>query len=156
MTIRSSIIAALIACTGLLHAADPDETHFKPKAYSPRKTLNDASYRASTYVPLDTSHPVGKALEDPSRFSRWNFFKSRKTAAEFKQAPDARLTDADAYTQQKHISVPTIKADPRDVPDKKPFKESVKKVGDATFTPEEKPQGKNPLLKPRQGIKEPE
>ena len=156
MMIRPSIFAAFIACTGVLRAADADETPFKPRAYSPRKTLNDSSYRAASYVPSDTSHPVGKALEEPKTSSRWNFFKSRKTAAEPKQAKDAQLRDAQAYTQQKHISVPTIKADPRDVPDKKPFNESVKKLGDATFTPTEKPQAKNPLLKPRQGIKEPE
>ncbi len=156
MTIRPYIFLALIACTGVLRAAEADETPFKPRAYTPRKKLNDSSYKAATYVPPDTAHPVGKTLEEPRSSRNWFFFKPRKQAAEPKHTTDAQLRDAQTYTQQKHISVPTIKADPRDVQEKKPFNEPSKKLDNATFTPTEKPQSKNPLLKPRQGIKEPE
>lgn len=157
MTKRPYILfMALVAFAGVLHAAGEDEVRFRPKAYAPRKSLNDSAYTAAAYTPSEKLRQENKRFDEPRAVRRWNLFKRNTTVTEAKQVHDAELTDAPAYTQQKHISVPTIKADPRDVPEKKPFEAPDKKITNAGYTPAEKPQAKNPLLKPRQGIKEPE
>ena len=150
------LLTALVACVSLLHAEDADEVRFRPKAYAPHKSLNDRAYAAAAYAPSEKLRPENKRFEAPRAVSRWNLFKRNAATAEARQAHDAALTDAPAYTRQKHISVPTIKADPRDVPENRPFEAPDKKIADTGYTPAEKPQAKNPLLKPRQGIKEPE
>lgn len=157
MTKRPYILfMALAACTGVLHAADEDEVRFRPKAYAPRKSLNDSAYTAAAYAPSEKLRRENTRFDEPRAVHRWNLFKRNTTVTAAKQVHDAELTDAPAYTQQKHISVPTVKADPRDVPEKKPFEAPDKQITNAGYTPAEKPQAKNPLLKPRQGIKEPE
>ena len=52
------------------------------------------------------------------------------------------------------ITVPSVSPDPKTVEEKKPFVSGVKQREDKTYTAKEKKEGKNPLLTPRQGIKE--
>jgi hypothetical protein len=132
--------------------ADDDEVRFKAKTYAPGKSLNDAAYRAPAYAPRAGGAPAADTpLQTTSPGGRWTFFK-RRQAEEPKRATDGRPAEATPYAQQKHISVPTVKANPLAIQEKKPFIAS--ENGEA-FTPAEKSGWKNPLLKPRQGIKEP-
>jgi len=152
MTLRSYLFATSLAGACALHAAD-DETHFKAHEYTPRKTLDAPSYKAIAYTPAGTSGSTGKTFEEPRATGRWRLLGGGKEVADAQEVHGKVYTDAQSYQQTKNISVPTIKADPKDIPEKKPFVESGKKLADAAYTPAEKPQGKNPLLKPRQGIK---
>ena len=154
--LRLSIALALAACSSVLHAASDGETPFKTKAYVPHKSVTDASYKASAYAPSRAPRPLGKPFEKTGTASRWNIFRSGKTADEPKTAHDPVMADGPVYTQQKHISVPTIKADANDIPEKKPFEESGKKLADLKYKPADTAPAKNPLLKPRQSIEAPQ
>ena len=153
MKAPASIFLALVA--GGLLAADSDETRFKSRNYAPGKSLNDTAYRAAPYAPTPATKSVGApaAAEKPSG-SRWRFFSRKPPAETPKPAANEPLAHATPYAQQKNISVPTIKADPRAIQEKKPFIASADNTPDAPFKPAEKSEWKNPLLKPRQGIKE--
>ena len=144
----------LAFCAGGLLAADDDETKFKAKTYAPGKPLSDTAYRAAPYTPSPATKSVGApaAPENPSG-SRWSFF-TRKPAEASKPAPGEQSAHATPYVQQKHTAVPTIKADARAVQEKNPYV-STDTAPDYPFKPAEKSEWKNPLLKPRQGIKEP-
>ena len=156
MNLRISIAACLAAAAAALSAADPDEVSYKSKTYAPRKTLGDAAYRPHVYAPSEPTRTIGAPAEAPRAASRWTLFRREKKVEPAEQLHDPSLDHAEKYVQQKHISVPTIKADVRDIPEKKPFDATGKKVADADFKPADKPESKNPLLTPRQGIKLPD
>lgn len=148
--IRTLIALALIARCAC--AAD-DEARYKPKAYS-GKALDDRTYQAATYKPAPASRSIGTAAK-PSSGGFWSLFKSKGSVDEPRLSGASTVKDP-AYSQQQRISVPTTPPDPTVVPEKKPFDDSGKRVTDTGYKPPEKPTEKNPLLKPRQGIKEPE
>ena len=153
--IRPFILATVCACCLAARGGD-EETHFKPKAYEPRQALSDRTYRETAYKPSSASQSVGKRIENPGTPSRWRLFGREKTLDDAKKLTDVPVDHEMAYKQEKQISVSTLKADPRDIQDKKPFVESDKKLTDATFKEKTEPREKNPLLAPRQGIKAPE
>ncbi len=153
--IRPLILSTVCLCALASRGSD-DETHFKPKAYAPGQVLRDRAYTESVYAPSVPNSSIGKRIEAPRTASRWRFFKREKTADDAKKLTDVSMEHETAYKQEKQISVPTLKADQRDVTDKKPFVESDIKLPDDTFKPKEASREKNPLLAPRQGIKAPE
>jgi len=124
----------LALCAGGLLAAD-DEVRFKARTYAPGKPSNDTAYRAAPYAPSPATKSVGApaAAEKPSG-SRWSFFR-RKPADAPKPASCEPLANVTPYAQQKHISVPTLKADPHVVQEKKPF---TSVAGEVPLTPAEK------------------
>lgn len=150
------LILSTVCLYALASWGNDDETHFKPKAYAPGQTLRDRTFSESVYVPSVSNRSIGKRVEAPGAASRWRFFKREKTLDEAKKLADVSVEHGTDYKQEKQISVPTIKADQRDVTDKKPFVESDIKLPDDTFKPKEVSREKNPLLAPRQGIKAPE
>ena len=152
LTFRPLFIA-LFAIAALGLRADDDETKFKAKTYTPGKSASGTAYRPATYTPSSRARPVSDAQlqPTPASRSRWSFFKRSKTADEAKPVAAEKLADASTYQQQKHISVPTVKPNPLAIQEKKPY---IKSDKDTPFTPAEKSGWKNPLLKPRQGIKE--
>lgn len=155
--LRSLILAAVCACSLVAWGGD-DEVSFKPKTYTPRKTLHDRSYRESAYTPSGKSRPVADKRVETARTpppSRWRLFGRDKTL-DAKKLEDVPVDQETAYKQEKQISVSTIKADPRDIPDRKPFEDSGKKLADAEYQKKESARAKNPLLEPRQGVKLPE
>ena len=148
------LLLLLSACACSLHAAD-EETRFKPKSYTPRKELTTQTYRAPAYTPSESARSTGTGMEQPRALSRWNVFKRAKPLDE-KRLPGAQPAVAEAYKQRQQISVPTITADPAIAADNKPFETTDKKLSDLSYKPSDRPRDKNPLLAPRQGIKEPE
>lgn len=148
------VLLVLSACACSVHAAD-EETRFKARSYTPRKELTTQAYRAPVYTPSEASRSTGTGMEQPRETSRWNVFKRAKPLAE-KRLPEAQPAAADAYKQRQQISVPTITADPAIAADNKPFETTDKKLSDLSYKPSDRPRDKNPLLAPRQGIKEPE
>jgi hypothetical protein len=153
--IRPLILATVCSCA-LAAAGSDDEVRFKPKTYAPRQTLRDSTYRESVYTPSDAPQRTGGRVEAPSTPSRWRLFSRDKKLDSPKKLADAPVEHEEDYQQRQRISVSTLKADPRDIPDKKPFEERGSKLSDANFKAKEKSNEKNPLLAPRQGIKAPE
>lgn len=153
MNTRNSLIIAALALSALCLRADDDEVRFKSRTYTPGKKVNGSTYRPSSYTPSRSLEPAAAPVKKTSS-SGWKFFSRKKDNAPATPAHNERLADSTAYTQQKNISVPTIKADPRAIQEKKPLITSNKDTPNSPFTPAEKSEWKNPLLKPRQGIKE--
>ena len=141
-------------CLGTVRAGD-DEAHFKPKNYAPSKSLGDPSYSAHAYAPATASQPLGTTIK-PTEKSHWSFFTSKNPALDDKKVSSAPEEKGVAYKQQQQISVPTLPPDPSSVPEKKPFDANGKKVTDANYQAPKPSNEKDPMLKPRQGIKEPE
>ncbi|HRU71456.1 MAG TPA: hypothetical protein P5111_10290 [Kiritimatiellia bacterium] len=136
-------------------ALDSDETPYSSRTYVPRKpTAGAKMYQAPSYTPSRARRTLGKPLETSSSRRWWNPFSRANRLEDAPRAEAPLLADATPYQQQKHISVPTIKADPRAIQERKPFISSNKDTPNAAFTPAEKSEWKNPLLKPRQGIKD--
>ncbi len=157
MTTRHFLFCvSLFACACVTHAADGDEAHFKPKSYAPHKSLSSHTYSAAAYTPSGKMWSGEKRYEAAPASERWRPFKSDKAMTDARQVHDELLKDATAYTQQKQISVPTIKADAKDIPEKKPFEESGKKLTDLSYKPSAASKDKNPLLSPRQSIEAPQ
>ena len=156
MTRSIQISVALCAvCAGCVFAADSDETTYSSRAYAPRKSAGNAkTYQAPAYTPARATRTIGKPITTSSPRSWWNPFRRAKTFAEAPRAEAPLRVEATPYQQQKHISVSTLKADPRAIQERKPFISSEKNAPNAGFTPAEKSEWKNPLLKPRQGIKD--
>lgn len=158
MTSRATTLTAalvLLASCADLFARDDDEVRFKSKSYTPRNTAESKAYTPNAYTPT-ASRSTGKPIEPPRTQSRWNIFGGGKASSNDKTLDDAKTAESKPYTVQQHISVPTIKPDPSSVAEKKPYQDPTDKLADGTYKPSDKPRDKNPLLKPRQGIKEPE
>jgi hypothetical protein len=146
-TLTFLLLAAFAA-----RAADDDETRFKPRAYAPGKTLQDRTYRAPAYVPSDNPRPTGTPLKT-SRSGFWGLFK-QKSYDEGKRLEAKPLEEGLSYKQERQIAVPTMSANAAAATENKPFVDSGEKLADAGYQAPEKSHDKNPLLKPRQGIKE--
>ncbi len=155
--IRPLIFAAACACSLASWGSD-DDVRFKPKTYAPRQTLRDSRYRESVYTPSSASQSTEKHVGNASTPGRWSLFNKEKTLDSPKKLANAPAEHEAAYKQEKLISVPTLKADPRDIPEKKPFDENGQKLTDADYKDKTKdgPRKKDPMLTPRQGIKAPE
>ena len=152
MMYRLPILLLLLSCQRAALAGD-DEAHFKPKSYAPRNTLQDRSYSGSAYSPSSASQPADTRAE-PSKSGRWTFFAPKAPALADRKLTGAQEDKGEAYKQERQISVPTIRADPSVVPAEKPFDANGKKLTGTDYKAPEAPREKNPLLKPRQGIKE--
>ena len=152
--LRPLILATACACSLPSWGGD-DDARFKPKAYAPRETLRDSTYRESAYTPSGNPRSIGKRVEQSAPSGRWRLFGGEKKL-ESKKLADPAVENEKAYKQEKQISVSTIKADPRDRPERKPFTETGEKLTDADFTAKPASREKDPMLAPRQGIKVPE
>ncbi len=150
---RATLSLGVIALLALTARAADDETRFKPKAYT-GKTLQDRTYQAPAYKPAEKPRSAGAPLKSATSGS-WTTFKSAggETGQRLSEAAPANV---EPYVQRTQISVPTLAPDPSVVPEKKPFDDTGKRVAEDPYKAPEKPTEKNPLLKPHQGIKEPE
>ncbi|MCL1919656.1 MAG: hypothetical protein FWG50_01035 [Kiritimatiellaeota bacterium] len=155
---RELLIAPLCLWAASARCADTDEARFKAQAYKPRQELSARTYSEKPYSvsekaasrtmgnplspsqvrqpdmkPLVTKEPLnGKSLEAPPPMQAEPFTKSDKQVYASTASPDKRAANAE----------------------RKPFVASTNKVANAAFVPAEKPKERNPLLQPRQGIKE--
>ena len=150
---RTLTLLLLFSGLGVARAGD-DEVGFQPKGYAPRTTLRDRSYGGSTYSPSPASQPAA-AQPAPSKRWHWSLFSSGTPALAAKDLAGTQEIDGKAFKQEKQTTAVTIKADPSAVPENKPFDDTGKKLADSNYKAQKPTNGKNPLLKPRQGIKEP-
>jgi hypothetical protein len=145
--------AAFAACGGEVEFKaleyKPGKT-LEAKEYKPGKTLGVKTYKEKVFTPKDApAAPAPKVHgEKPYAQQPDQHLDLPVYAKEGKAAEDK------AYKPGTPQKVLTIPPDPRLVPEKKPFDDKGKKVEAKEYKPEEKPAAENPLLKPRQGIKE--
>ena len=147
----------LLTCAA---GAEDDEARLKPKAYVPGKAAQSRTYQASAYAPAGKVAPAtaaaGGKRAEPSRGGFWSFF----TAKPFENAKLAGAPAAEAkpYVQGPQITAPTMSPDRKaiNMDEHKPYVEGEAKLTATGYKPPEKPREKNPLLAPRQGIKEPQ
>lgn len=139
-------------CLGLARAED-DEAHFKPKMYQPKSAeASGRSYSGTSYAPTQTSRSLGSSMKAAPE-KHWTLFSSNARALDDKEMTKPLEQKGEPFKQQQEIRVPTIPPDPKNVPDKKPFIESGKKLNAAVYKASEPTHEKNPLLQPRQDIR---
>ena len=125
---------------------------FKAKTYEPRKTFEAKPYEAKPYSPRTGA--VRAAPYTPARTGTWKVQDDRRTAPARPFNGDAGTAPAQTFTPRDAPSVKTFKTDPADVQEHKPYEKKAPEAGHKTFTPPKKDDGYNPMLTPRQGIKE--
>ena len=136
------------------HCAD-DEVTFKPQTYKPRKELSTRTYSEKSYTVSDkaAARPTGKQL--PQSQSRQPDMKPlvTKDPLNGKSLEPPPPMQPNPFAQSdKQTYASTISPAKTAPTERKHF--VTNKVSAATFVPAEKPKEKNPLLQPRQGIKE--
>ena len=145
----------------LMAEAGDTNVQFKPRDYKPSKTL-----RANTYEPkADAPKPQTSSKQfDSSTPSDFKTFSSTKALSdktlktekpfEAKAMEKLSTVDAKAYTPNAPLFPSTISADNAiAAQEKKPFLVS---TNASPFLVTERPNERNPLLEPKQGIKAPE
>ncbi|MBP5510250.1 MAG: hypothetical protein J6Z49_04980 [Kiritimatiellae bacterium] len=125
---------------------------FKAKTYEPRKTFEAKPYEAKPYSPHGGA--VRAAPYTPGRAGTWKMQGERQTAPARPFNGDAGTVPARTFTPGPAPSVKTFKSDPADVQERKPYVPKAPDPEHKAFTPPTKKDEYNPLLTPRQGIKE--
>ncbi len=147
-------IAAFCVVTLAFTGSAAEETQLKPQAYETRQASPSSSLRSSSFHSAPSQTLRSKQAE--KQIGRWwQFFRSRKpdpAAAPFSGAAPAASVP---LRQDQQISAATLKAAPPSVTEKKPYETGVSKTV-KPYTPDNRPRPKNPLLRPRQNIKEPQ
>ena len=155
----SILMTVLLAAVAF--ASDKDEVEFKALKYKPAKTMDAKEYKPAKTMDVKTYKEKVFAPKDSPAISAPKIYGVKPYSQQPDQhldlpvyAKEGKTADDKAYKPGTPQKVLTIPADPRLVPEKKPFDDKGKKVEAKEFKPEEKPKTENPLLKPRQGIKE--
>lgn len=147
-----SILAVVCLLAVTAHAAN-DDARFKPKEYKESKRTANSAFKGKGYTPSKQKQASDSTYKRSKRAEGWSLFKSKRAERGEKLQTEA-LADIKPYKQEKHTVVPTTKADPRAIEEKKPFVKSEQELPAEVFKPAEKSEWKNPLLKPRQSVKE--
>ncbi|MDD4102498.1 MAG: hypothetical protein PHU80_07695 [Kiritimatiellae bacterium] len=142
------IITLAITCN-----AD-DEVQLKSKSYEPRKNLTHSKHRSRAYQTSPARTLDSKQAEQTSG-QWWKIFSSRKPEPVSAPLSGTASVKSAPLRQDKQITAVTMKAVPQSVTEKKPYETNVSKT-DKDYTPDNRPRPKNPLLRPRQNIKEPQ
>ncbi len=142
----------------VLRAGERDEVRFQTQPYTPSRTAGHAVYRSEAYTEPAAPRPIGRpAAQRDTRGFFGRLFRSRTAeAGASARSAETRHTETEPYVPGSPIRVPTLRADAKAVPEKQPFVAAEKKEADRPFTARAPDRGKNPLLRPRQGIREPE
>ena len=112
------------------------DNDYKPKSYSPEKKCSDKDYQTS-----------------PKKRSFWSIFKRNKTQ-KHKVQQDEELLENKTYTLREQKNLPVNRPRVEMLSDDS-FANTTDKLDNKDFTPAEKQRGKDPMLRPRQGIKAP-
>ena len=152
-------MVALVSCLAVSALASDDEVKFRARRFRSRRSAEFKSYEPSKAQRIKTFQAkpyAGKMLGA----SRTKYYQERVYESRTRNGvPDlpvyvGKMQDEKLFKQQKEIVVRSIPADPRKMKERKPFVSGVGKQKEKTFVAKEKSKARNPLLKPRQGIKE--
>ena len=147
-------IAAFCIVTFAITGKADDEVQLKPKIYEPRKAFSSDSHRTTKYQPDSSRSFISKQAE-PQRGRWWQIFRSKKPTPVSTPLSGAKTAQSVPLRQDRQISAATLKAVPKSVTEKKPYNSGVSQTV-KPYTPDNRPKPKNPLLRPRQNIKEPQ
>ena len=144
------LLFSSVSCTTQSEVSH-DETRFVPKAYRARddregKRFEGKSYSASSRTFTGTSYAPGREQEWKSAAKG-----GTATAAPFESKSAA---GGESYVQRKTTKVCTFQAPPDIAPERKPYVKGTANLADKEFQAAEKKAGYDPMLRPRQGIKE--
>ena len=152
-----TIFSLLLLCVNNLHSAEDDEVRFKTKTYSPRNAgASSRAYVAKNYQPKAASGGIGVAVEKSNDVHSWKAVAGRPFKSDKDQPLSEEKLESEPYKVQQQIKVPTITADKRMLQEHETFETAGKDLATHSYAPAEKPREKNPLLTPRQSIKETE
>lgn len=147
-------IAAFCIITLAFTGNADDEVQLKSKTYEPRKTFSATAHRSAEYQ-TRPSRTVSARQAEPQRGSWWKIFRSRSPSSVSTPLSGTAAAESVPLRQDKQITAATMKAVPQSVTEKKPYASGVSQTS-KSYTPDNRPRPKNPLLRPRQNIKEPE
>ena len=151
MKIRIMITLLILSALTTIAASGSDETKFIPKNYSGKK-FKDNDYKPKSYN-AENKHKDNDYKPSPKKRSFWDIFKINKTQ-KHKVQQDEELVDSKVYTQREQKPLPINRPEVEMLGDDS-FENNTDKLDNKDFTPAEKPRGKDPMLRPRQGIKAP-
>ncbi len=147
-----------VAMTSFVLHAD-NTVQYKTRAYTPGKTTSLKTFEAKDYQPsksrtqrtYETEKPYASDADyQKSQKSITDRpFETRKEAVESKPAEHTLYTPSDRQTL-----ISTMSANPAVVTDEKPFEAQTGALGSKVYKAGEKKPETNPLLRPKQGIKE--
>ncbi|MBR4171771.1 MAG: hypothetical protein IKR48_08980 [Kiritimatiellae bacterium] len=128
-----------------------DETRFIPKTYRARddhggKLFEGKSYSASSYRSTGSSYA-------PSHEQEWKSAEQGNTA-NASPFESKSVAQGEKYVQRKTTKVCTFQAPPDIAPERKPYVKGTEDLAAKEFQAAEKKAGYDPMLRPRQGIKE--
>ena len=140
-------------------AIGKDEIQYKPRDYTPSKTFQSNTYEPKAYAPkpqtpskqLESKPADSKTLTDPKSLSD----KTIDAVTPFtgKSVDKPSVVDAKAYIPGESAFPSTISVDKSLASqEKKPFLIS---SNSSPFIVTERPDERNPMLEPKQGIKAP-
>lgn len=163
--LRNGILAALAFCAAAAGAGGDGEARFRTRRYRSDKTAPDKAYKPSKQAafPAFRSKPYepGPAAGKPAAGARKTFTPRPYVPRDAGEPPDLPVyvgkpaADEKPYEQREKIAAKSIPPDPRHIQEKKPYISRPGGEGpDKPFQPPPPPKGKNPILRPMQGIRE--
>jgi len=153
-------IAPLCALALSAHCADNDEVKFKPQPYTSRKEpLNARAFSEKSYTVSEktAARTTGKPMAPTQMRQPEMKPLVTKEPLNSKSLEPLAPMQVDPYKQgDKQTYASTISPNKLAAAnaERKPYVGSTNKINSAAFVPAEKPKERNPMLQPRQGIKE--
>ena len=143
-------------------ATEADEVRFRAKRFAPAKPLEAKPYQPARQAevkrfeakPFEARPFSGGAGRPPQPLTVRPFTPKQSEIPDLPVYVGKPQADKPFAASPNRITVPSVPPDPKTVEEKKPFVSGVKQREDKVYTAKEKKEGKNPLLTPRQGIKE--
>ena len=137
----------------LCSAVGEEDVKFRTRTYKASSTLDSSAYQSPSYV-SQRVRTTEKAPQNTRSQGFWQRFISRRSKESdvpLEAEPSVKTTP---LKQGPPIRVPTIQTPAGLIPEKQPFVAADKKCEDKIFQDKKTSEEKNPLLTPRQGIKE--
>ena len=155
--LRVSIALYVLTCCTV--ATGKDDVQYKPRDYTPSKTLRSNTYEPKTYATkpqtpskqFEGKSAESKTLVDPKSLSEKTMDATTPFTGKTVDKPSA--VEGKTYKQGESAFPSTISFDKSLASqEKKPFLVS---SNSSPFIATERPEERNPLLEPKQGIKAP-
>jgi len=146
-----------VAMTAFVLHAD-NTVQYKTRTYTPGKTASQKTFQEKPYssskAQTQRSYETEKSYTSDDHLLRQKSatdtpFESQKKAVESAPAEHTLYTPSEQKT-----TVSTMSANPAVVTDEKPFESQTGTLESKVYKPREKKPETNPLLRPKQGIKE--
>lgn len=154
----SSIVFLLVVMAPFDLRADQN-VQYTTRAYTPSKTSTAKTYDAKTYQSsksesaqrsYETAKPYATDYQQRQKNVDNHSFESQKDPVVSKSAKHELY----APQEDQQTKVKTISSNPAIVTDEKPFESQTGALESKVYKASEKKSGSNPLLRPKQGIKE--